>query len=158
MHREDRQVARTQPNGSRPKRSLSAHCPDKAPAGSENPYCRTEIATGAQLSTETPTEFFRWHCHLQRVCDPMALGAFFDQSRHSFYSCNRVIVQPQRKGEIEHQLRIRRALNHWIKGRIDRQQQVSFDNTEVANRAVVHPQPFPMAKRVAVCLLNGCAR
>ena len=67
----------------------------------------------------------------------------------------RVVLEPEREREEEEHLRVGRALDRRIQLGIDRQHELALHPREVADEAVVHPEPAAVAERMAVRLLHG---
>src|SRR5215212_10840746 len=96
--------------------------------------------------------------HLDRVLGAMPLPRLLNEANHLFYRARRVVLQTERKREVEEQLRICRSLDTRVQRLMDGKREVAFHPQELAHEAVVNPEPAAVAKRVAISLLNGRSR
>src|SRR5689334_12946185 len=98
------------------------------------------------------------HGHLDRVLDAVLAPDLLDDPDRALHRGRRVLLQPQGEGEVEEDLRVRGPLDLGVQVGVDLEHQVTLDVREVADEAVVHPQPSPVPERVAVGLLHGATR
>jgi hypothetical protein len=96
--------------------------------------------------------------HLDRMLDPVAKSDVLDEPDGALDCPGRVVLEPERERKEEERLGVGRALDVGVKGRVDREHELSLHVVEPRNRSVVHPQPATIAERVAVRLLYGRPR
>jgi hypothetical protein len=89
--------------------------------------------------------------------DPVVARRLLDEADRHFERPDRVLLQPEGQGEMEHDLRVRRALDLGEQGRIDGEHEIPPENVEAGDEAVVHEKPAAVTERVAVGLLHGRA-
>ena len=77
------------------------------------------------------------------------------ETNHSLNGRRRIIFQAEREGQVEQQLRVRRALDVCIERLVHGEREVTLEAPEVAHQAVVDPDPLSVAEGVAVRLLDG---
>ncbi len=95
---------------------------------------------------------------LDRVLDPVAVADVLDQADRGLDGGRRVVLEPEREREVEEHLRVGRALDLPVERGVDGEHEVALDLVEVADHAVVHPQPAAVPERMAVRLLDRRAR
>ena len=96
--------------------------------------------------------------HLDRVLDAVPRGHVLDEPDRPLDGRRRVLGEPERQGEVEEQLGVRRALDVGEERRVHRQHQVALDLVEARDGPVVHPQPVVVPERVTVAALHRRAR
>ena len=96
--------------------------------------------------------------HLDGVFHAVAPSGVLDEPNS--LSDRRAGVPFQAKGErkVEEHLRVGGALDLGIEAGLDGHGQITLHLREIREDPVVHPEPPAVAERVAVRLLNGCAR
>ena len=77
-----------------------------------------------------------------------------DEPGHALEPGERIVLEPVRQREVEHQLGVGRALDPGEETGVDGEQQVAPQSLVVLDEAVVHEEPAAMAERVAVRLLD----
>src|SRR4029453_3543308 len=100
----------------------------------------------------------RCNRHLDRMFDPVAISNVLDDPNGALDGSGRVVLKPERERKEEERLRVGRALDAGVKGRVDREHELSLHVVEPRDRSIVHPQPATMTERVAVRLLYGRPR
>src|SRR5215211_127332 len=96
--------------------------------------------------------------HLDGVLSAVAASHLLDVPHHPLHSPRGIVLQAEREGQIEHHLRIGRALDRGVERVVHRERQIALYAMEVPDEAVVYPQPPAVTERVAVGLLHGRAR
>src|SRR5215213_1986762 len=92
--------------------------------------------------------------HLDGVLSAVAASHLLDVPHHPLHRPRGIVLQAEREGQIEHHLRIGRALDGGVKRVVHGERQIALYAMEVPNEAVVDPQPPAVTERVAVGLLN----
>ena len=85
---------------------------------------------------------------------PWRAGDRLDRAERLLEGADRIRLQAERQSEVEDDLRVRRALDVGEERRVDEEHEVASQGAEVADDAVVHEQPRPVAERMAVPLLD----
>ena len=85
----------------------------------------------------------------------MAVGHALDETDRSLERLDRIILEAERQREMEDNLGVGRARNVGEQRRVDGEHEISSDQVEVGDEAVVDEQPAAVTERVAVCLLHG---
>src|SRR5215211_2997106 len=96
--------------------------------------------------------------HLDGVLNALAASHLLDVPDHPLHSPRGIVLQAEREGQVEHHLRIGRALDCGVKRVVHGECQIAFYAMEVAHEAVVDPKPPAVTERMTVGLLNGRAR
>ncbi len=69
-------------------------------------------------------------------------------------AADRVVLEPEREREVEHDLGVGRALDRREQRLVDREHQLTPNAVELADEPVVHPEPVAVAEGVRVRLLD----
>src|SRR5215217_8427344 len=96
--------------------------------------------------------------HLDGVLSAVAASHLLDVPDHPLHSPRGIVLQAEREGQVEHHLRIGRALDGGVERVVHGECQIAFDAMEVAHQAVVDPKPPAVTERMTVGLLHGRAR
>ena len=88
------------------------------------------------------------------MLDAVPAAGLLDQADHLLDGADGVGLEPEGQGEVEHRLRVGRALDRGEERVVDRQHELAPQLRELADQAVVHPQPAPVAEGVRVGLLD----
>ena len=102
---------------------------------------------------ELPSDARPWD-HLIHPDDAVRVAGRLDEADHAGDRGRRVVLQTEREREVEHQLRVGRALDLRVERRVDGEREVSLGVVEAVEEAVVHEQPAAVPERVAVRLLD----
>ena len=103
------------------------------------------------------------HRHLYRMLDAVASANVLDDADGTLDGGRRIVLEPEGQREEEERLRVRRALDERVEGRVDREHELALHVMELRDRAVVHPEPRSVPKTdgsssaVSACpLTRGC--
>ena len=84
----------------------------------------------------------------------VALAGRLDEADRARDRVGRIVLEAVGEREVEEHLGVGRPLDLGVERRIDLEREVALHLVEVADVAVVHPEPAPVAERVAVGLLH----
>jgi hypothetical protein len=87
------------------------------------------------------------------MLDAVEAPDLFDEPDGSLDGGRRVVLESEGESQEEERLGVGRALDLRVQRRVDGQHELALDLEEVADHAVVHPQPAAVAERMAVGLL-----
>lgn len=93
--------------------------------------------------------------HVERRVDAVMRARVLDRARHPFERGERIVLEPEREREMEHDFGIRRSFDRREQPGIDAHHQVAPQRVIAADQAVVSEQPAAAAKRMAVGFLHG---
>ena len=117
---------------------------------------RRTLARVAERIDATPVG--RRDRHLDGMLDAVLTSGFLDEADHPLDGGDRVALEPEGEGEVEHRLRVGGALDRGEERVVDREHQLASQQWELADQPVVHPQPAAVAERVRVGLLDRRSR
>jgi hypothetical protein len=92
------------------------------------------------------------------VLDPVARPGFLDEPDHPLHRGDGIVAEAEREREVEHRLGVGRSLDRRKERVVDLENELPPDARELADQAVVHPEPLPVAEGVRVRLLDRRAR